>query len=52
VDNEDRLGNALCTLGDLDGDGFMDLATGAQADDDGGTNTGALWVLFLDEESI
>ncbi len=36
------------SLGDLDGDGVSDLAVGAFADDDGGLNRGAVWVLFLD----
>jgi len=35
-------------VGDLDGDGIPDLAVGAFADDDGGTNRGAVWILFLD----
>ena len=30
-----------------DGDGARDLAVGAVNDDDGGSNRGALWVLFL-----
>ncbi len=36
------------SLGDLDGDGVGDLAVGAIANDDGGSNRGAVWVLFLD----
>ena len=40
------------TIGDLNGDGIVDLAVGAALDDDGGTppnaNRGAVWVLFLD----
>lgn len=38
------------TIGDLDGDGYEDLAVTAQHDDDGGTNTGAVWILFLNED--
>src|SRR6185436_15142646 len=34
-------------LGDLDGDGALDLAVGASKDDDGGNDHGALWLLFL-----
>src|SRR5262249_23849146 len=37
----------LAGLGDLDGDGIEDLAVGAPTDDDGGTDQGAVWVLFL-----
>lgn len=36
-------------IGDLNGDGIGDLAVGAMGDDDGGTNRGAVWILFLDE---
>ena len=48
LDNEDSLGSSVTSLGDLDGDGLTDLAVGAPGDDDGGTNRGAVWVLFLD----
>ena len=43
----DQLGRALTGLGDLDGDGVPDLAAGANFDDDGGQNRGAVWILFL-----
>ncbi|MCH8343938.1 MAG: FG-GAP repeat protein [Planctomycetes bacterium] len=48
LDNGDILGGSLAWLGDLDGDGVGDLAVGAIWDDDGGTDRGAVWVLFLD----
>jgi FlgD Ig-like domain/FG-GAP repeat len=47
LDNSDQLGRGTAGLGDLDGDGVEDLAVGAIFDDDGGTNQGAAWVLFL-----
>ncbi len=47
LDNDDLFGNAVASLGDLDGDGVGDLAVGADADDDGGGNRGAVWILFL-----
>ncbi|MCH8822202.1 MAG: FG-GAP repeat protein [Planctomycetes bacterium] len=47
LDNGDRLGASVASLGDLDGDGVGDLAVGADRDDDGGFNRGAVWVLFL-----
>ncbi|MCZ6851907.1 MAG: hypothetical protein O7F17_09720 [Planctomycetota bacterium] len=48
LDSDDRFGRSLASLGDLDGDGVGDLAVGAPDDDDGGSNRGAVWVLFLD----
>ena len=48
LDNSDRFGVAICSLGDLDGDNITDIAVGAFQDDDGGTNRGAVWILFLD----
>jgi hypothetical protein len=47
LDNIDWLGSALCPLGDLNLDGFPDLAIGARNDDDGGPNKGAFYVTFL-----
>ena len=32
---DDRMGYSLAAIGDLDGDGLPDLATGAPNDDDG-----------------
>ncbi|MBL4753542.1 MAG: FG-GAP repeat protein [Flavobacteriales bacterium] len=48
LDNFDRFGVALTTLGDLNGDGISDLVVGARYDDDGGLNRGAVWVLSID----
>jgi hypothetical protein len=53
LDDGDFLGSALSALGDLDGDGHVDLAVGAAGDDDGGSGSmfselGAVWNLFLD----
>ncbi len=47
LDQGDRFGTSLALLPDLDGDGVPELAAGALYDDDGGTNAGALYVLFL-----
>jgi hypothetical protein len=46
----DEFGSSVASLGDLDGDGVGDLAVGARRDDDGGSNRGAVWVLFLNAE--
>jgi hypothetical protein len=50
LDNDDFFGVSASSLGDLDGDGVTDLAVGAYYDDDGGTNRGAVWVLFLNTD--
>jgi hypothetical protein len=48
LDNADWFGISVASLGDLDGNGVDELGVGALFDDDGGTNTGAVWILFLD----
>ena len=51
LDYNDEFGCAIDYLGDLDNDGFGDLAVGAGKDDDGPLSTsfdrGAIYVLFL-----
>jgi hypothetical protein len=48
IDPGDEFGFSVAPLGDLDGDGFADIAVGARGDDDGGSSKGAVWILFLD----
>ena len=50
LDNGDWFGIRVAALGDLDGDGVGDLAVGAIFDDDGGTDHGAVWILFLNTD--
>jgi FG-GAP repeat len=50
LDLRDSFGVSVASLGDLDGDGVGDLAVGAEGDDDGGLNYGAVWVLFLNTD--
>lgn len=50
LDNSDLFGSALCSLGDVDGDGIPDLAVGAMNDDDGATDFGAVWILLLNSD--
>jgi hypothetical protein len=51
LDNDDRFGNSIANLGDLDGNGIVDLAVGAfydEANSSGETTEGAVYILFLD----
>ncbi len=50
LDDNDVFGRSLASLGDHDGDGVTDLAVGAMRDDDGGSNRGAVWILFLNSD--
>jgi len=46
--DSDFFGSSLSSLGDLNGDGVVDLIAGASRDDTGGGNRGAVHVLFLE----
>jgi hypothetical protein len=48
LDPGDQFGRAIAGIGDLDGDGVTELAVGANYDDDGGYNRGAVWILYLE----
>ncbi|MEM7322367.1 MAG: right-handed parallel beta-helix repeat-containing protein, partial [Actinomycetota bacterium] len=50
LDDQDQLGAAVLGLGDIDHDGVPDLAVGADRDDDGGTDRGAIHVLLLNTD--
>jgi len=50
LDDEDRFGISVCSLGDLDLDGTIDIAVGTYRDDDGGTDHGCVYILFLTPE--
>ena len=47
LDDGDRFGESMAALGDFNGDGVIDLVVGAEDDDDGGADRGAVWLLFL-----
>lgn len=46
----DRFGVDIAALGDLNKDGIPDIVVGANTDYDGGTNSGAVWILFLNRD--
>ncbi len=47
LDTNDVFGSSIANMFDLNGDGITDIAVGATGDDDGGSNKGAVWILFL-----
>lgn len=51
IDADDHFGTAITGIEDLDNNGVPDLAVGAPGDDDGGTDKGAVWVLFMSREN-
>lgn len=48
--DNDFFGVSLTSLGDLDGDGVVDLAVGAAGDDTGGAGCGAVYILRLNAD--
>ncbi len=50
LDRGDTLGYSLVAIGDIDGDAVTELAVGTANDDDGGTDTGAVWILFMNTD--
>ncbi|VAX01083.1 hypothetical protein MNBD_GAMMA21-1839 [hydrothermal vent metagenome] len=47
--DDDQFGRSVANIGDLESDGVTDLAVGVPFADDGGTDRGAVWVLFMDD---
>ena len=45
--NDNRFGSGVAAIGDLDGDGVIELAVGSETDGTGGNARGAVHVLFL-----
>ena len=50
LDNDDRFGGSVSYLGDLNSDGLIELAVGADYDGDGGYWHGAVWILSLNND--
>lgn len=42
---------SVCNLGDFNGDGINDILAGAKWDDDGGTDKGAVYILYMNANS-
>jgi hypothetical protein len=47
---DDRFGIAMTSLGDLNGDGVIDMAVAALGDDVGGSARGAVYVFFMNRD--
>ncbi len=48
----DRFGSSIASVGDINGDGTPDIAVGADQDDSGGSNRGAVYIIFLDKTVV
>ena len=50
LSNSDNFGISVASIGDLDGDGVTDLAVGAYQDDNGGSDRGAVHIMFMNTD--
>ncbi|MCP4221205.1 MAG: hypothetical protein GY765_41650 [bacterium] len=50
LSNFDHFGYSVAGIGDIDGDTIPDLAVGEYTDNQGDSNAGALWILFLNSD--
>ena len=50
IEGSPTFGSSIANIGDINGDGIIDLAVGSRRDEDGGSRRGAVWILFLDED--
>lgn len=50
LDSADRFSRDHDLAGDIDGDGVPDLVVGARSDDDGATDAGAVYILFMQSD--
>lgn len=51
LDDSDFFGYSIANLGDLNGDGVIDLVIGGPLDDDAGKARGAVWILFSESNN-
>ncbi len=52
LNKDDGFGISIANIGDLNGDGVLDIAVGAYNDDAGGSNRGAIHVLFINSSTL
>ncbi len=50
IDAGDRFSRDHDVAGDINGDGVLDLVVGARSDDDGQTDAGAVYILFMNSD--
>jgi len=50
LDPGDRFSRDHDAAGDINGDGVLDLVVGARSDDDGATDAGAVYILFMNND--
>lgn len=50
LDSGDRFSRDHDVAGDINGDGILDLVVGARSDDDGATDAGAVYILFMNTD--
>ncbi|GAA4110705.1 hypothetical protein GCM10022393_07930 [Aquimarina addita] len=50
IDGGDRFGRDHDIVGDVNNDGVADMVIGARSDDDGATDAGAVYILFLNND--
>ena len=50
IDSGDRFARDQAMAGDVDNDGILDLVIGARSDDDGATDAGAVYIVFLNAD--
>ena len=50
LSHNDQFGYCVAEIGDLDGDGVTELVVGEPRDGDNGTDSGAVWILFMNSD--
>ena len=50
LNNDDYFGTSVASIGDLDRDGIQDIVVGADKDDTGGSDRGAIHIMFMNTD--